>query len=57
MLGPIITSIPNTELSLNDRELLKDPFIGGVILFAENFIDKQQLKNLVQSIKEIKRIQ
>ena len=54
MLGPIITSIPNTELSLNDRELLKDPFIGGVILFAENFIDKQQLKNLVQSIKEIK---
>ena len=54
MLGPIITSIPNTELSLNDRELLKDPFIGGVILFSENFIDKQQLKNLVQSIKEIK---
>ena len=54
MLGPIITSIPNTELSLNDRELLKDPFIGGVILFAENFIDKQQLKDLVQSIKEIK---
>mgnify|MGYP003314065668 FL=1 len=54
MLGPIITSIPNTELSLNDRELLKDPFIGGVILFSENFIDKQQLKDLVQSIKEIK---
>ena len=54
MLGPIITSVPNTELSSNDHELLEDPFIGGVILFSENFKDKQQLKNLVQSIKEIK---
>ena len=54
MLGPIITSVPNTELSEKDRELLENPMIGGVILFSENFINQEQLRILVQSIKKIK---
>ena len=54
MLGPIIISIPGTDLSVNDHKLLSDPAIGGVILFSENFIDKHQLQRLVRSIKDIK---
>ena len=54
MLGPIIISIPGTELSANDHKLLSHPAIGGVILFSENFIDKHQLQRLVRSIKDIK---
>ena len=54
MLGPIIISIPGTDLSVADHKLLSDPAIGGVILFSENFIDKHQLQRLVRSIKDIK---
>lgn len=54
MLGPIIISIPGTDLSVDDHKLLSDPAIGGVILFSENFIDKHQLQRLVRSIKDIK---
>jgi len=54
MLGPIITSVSDTELSVNDKELLQNPMIGGVILFSENFINKEQLRSLVHSIKKIK---
>ena len=54
MLGPIITSVSDTELSVNDKELLQNPMIGGVILFSENFINKVQLRSLVHSIKKIK---
>ena len=54
MLGPIIISVPNTELSEKDRKVLEHPMIGGVILFSENFINKEQLSVLVHSIKKIK---
>ena len=54
MLGPIITSVSDKELSVNDKELLQNPMIGGVILFSENFINKEQLRSLVHSIKKIK---
>ncbi len=54
MLGPIIISVPNTELSEKDRKVLEHPMIGGVILFSENFINKEQLRILVNTIKKIK---
>lgn len=54
MLGPIIISIPGTELSVNDKDLLNDPAVGGVILFSENFTNKHQLQRLVHSIKDVK---
>ncbi|MFN7096970.1 MAG: beta-N-acetylhexosaminidase [Gammaproteobacteria bacterium] len=53
MIGPIVADIQGTELSTEDIELLRHPLIGGVILFAHNYVDPAQLNALVKSIKAI----
>ena len=53
-LGPIMTSIEGTELSAEDREVLRHPLIGGVIYFARNFVDRAQLAALSASIKALR---
>ncbi len=41
----------NTSLCLIDIKRLQNPIIGGVILFARNFSDGQQLRQLTSSIR------
>ena len=53
-LGPIIISISGEELTSNDREILGNDLIGGVILFTHNFRNKSQLLSLTKAIKAIK---
>lgn len=53
-LGPIIVSIDNKKLSHKEKTILSHDSIGGVILFANNYENRNQLKDLVGSIKEIK---
>ena len=53
-LGPIILSIDDKKLSDRERVILSHDSIGGVILFANNYDNRNQLKDLVQSIKAIK---
>ena len=54
MLGPIITGIDGKFLSQEECEVLKHPLINGVILFARNYEDTEQLLALTNSIKAIK---
>jgi len=54
LLGPIMTSIEGTELTAEDREVLRHPLIGGVIYFARNFVDKAQLAALSADIKSLR---
>ncbi len=49
--GVVITDISGTTLDADDREVLLHPMTGGIILFARNFVDSQQLRELTSEIK------
>lgn len=54
MLGPLIVGIKGKFLSDEDKALLQQPLIGGVILFARNYDDVDQLRALVLEIKSLR---
>lgn len=53
-LGPVMLDVEGTTLNDQDRTLLADPFVGGLIIFARNFENRQQLKSLVQEIRAVR---
>ncbi len=54
-LGPLIVDLDG-ELTLSDRdrERLRHPGVGGVILFTRNFADCDQLRSLTREIKALR---
>lgn len=53
-LGPLLIDIEGTELTDEDRRLLQNPWVGGVILFSRNFNHIEQLRHLVNEIKVLR---
>lgn len=54
-LGPLIVDIDgDLSLSERDRDRLDQPEVGGVILFARNFADRSQLRELIREIKALR---
>lgn len=53
-LGPLMVDIEGVELTSAEAERLRDPRIGGVILFSRNYASLQQLGELARSIHAVR---
>lgn len=53
-IGPLMADIGGTSLSAEDREVLTHPLVGGVILFARNYADVEQLRVLTAELAALK---
>ncbi len=53
-LGPVMLDVKDLALDDDDRDRLKHPQVGGVILFSRNYQSPEQLKALVNEIHAIR---
>jgi beta-N-acetylhexosaminidase len=51
--GPVLIGIEGTTLTAADRETLKHPLVGGVVLFTRNFENLLQLQLLNGAIRSV----
>ena len=52
--GRLFIGIEGYSLTEDEKNLIKNEYIAGIILFSRNFKDKIQLKKLCREIKSIK---
>lgn len=53
-LGPILVGLPGPSLEAADRDVLRHPAVGGVVLFTRNYEDRGQLLRLVADIRALR---
>lgn len=53
-IGPVMIDVEGTELTAEDRDLLRHPQVGGLIFFARNFRDRPQLEALIADIRAVR---
>src|SRR5438876_11288252 len=54
-LGPVMLDAAGLRLTAEEKELLRHPAVGGVILFARNFQSPKQLIALTGEIRALRR--
>ncbi|HEX7030504.1 MAG TPA: beta-N-acetylhexosaminidase [Gammaproteobacteria bacterium] len=53
-LGPLMVDIAGISLTAEDRDVLRHPLVGGIILFTRNFESIEQLDALVRDIHALR---
>jgi beta-N-acetylhexosaminidase len=53
--APLIIDVAGLTLTRTDRERLKHPLVGGMILFARNWQSREQLTRLCGEIKSVRQ--
>ena len=53
-LGPVMLDIDGLSLTPADRDLLREPAVGGLILFSRNYRSPQQLADLVDEVRALR---
>lgn len=53
--APLIIDVAGLVLTKKDRQRLKHPLVGGIILFARNWQDRAQLTALCGDIKRVRK--
>ena len=53
--APLIIDVAGLTLTKQDRKRLKHPLVGGIILFARNWQNREQLSSLCADIKQIRK--
>jgi beta-N-acetylhexosaminidase len=54
MLGPVIVDVAGLTLTADDEVLLREPWVGGIILFSRNYQSVSQLCELVARIRAVR---
>lgn len=54
ILGPLMIDLAGTEPTQIELERLADPRVGGLILFARNYRDVDQLTDLVAAVRAVR---
>lgn len=53
-LGPLMVDLLGTDLAAEERELLRHPLVGGVVLFSRNFSDAAQVTQLIADVRAVR---
>ncbi len=53
-VGPVVVDVQGTVLTPQEKERLRHPLVGGVILFSRNFSDRPQLQALCADIHALR---
>lgn len=50
----VVLDIESDHPNAEDKELLRHPAVGGLILFTRNFVDTKQLRELVKELRSVR---
>jgi beta-N-acetylhexosaminidase len=53
-LGPLMIDLLGKQLLPEEREILRHPLVGGVILFTRNFENREQIKQLIADVRSVR---
>src|SRR5437773_1323883 len=54
-LGPVMLDLAGPRVTSEEKEILRHPSVGGVILFARNFESPRQLRALTTEVRALRR--